>query len=298
MNYKIAFDSIATKLDEYCKQVDSMCACYKAEKEGFEKNLEAMRGTYTDNYIEQTKKNWKPKLDYAAEMQQRRTQTETIILFHLKSVRNRMNRFYEGALNMEIANKLTTAKALGIKLTAREMEALQKQSKSYFDRKMVAAYAAELGYPHREVADLDVAARAYEAYEAAVKGCLNRYCGKDASLYDFIGDTSLIAQGNKAVAQATCLSVANILKDDSTTRKNIVGIMDELEEIDGNQRANELTKEETAFINAILPEEDFKKYPGLTKARAVEIAKTNEDIAVLLAMDSRYGDVVTEAMQK
>lgn len=71
-----------------------------------------------------------------------------------------------------------------------------------------------------------------------------------------------------------------------------------MEEVGGNQRANELTKEETAFINAILPEEDFKKYPGLTKARAVEIAKTNEDIAVLLTMDSRYSDAITEAMQK
>ena len=72
MTYRVSLNSIVENLERYCKHVDSLCTCYKAEQKKLEKDLQKMQGTYTDGYIQQTKKNWKPDIDYAAEMQKKR----------------------------------------------------------------------------------------------------------------------------------------------------------------------------------------------------------------------------------
>ena len=87
MTYRVSLNSIVENLERYCKHVDSLCTCYKAEQKKLEKDLQKMQGTYTDGYIQQTKKNWKPDIDYAAEMQKKREQTKTIVQFHLKSIK-------------------------------------------------------------------------------------------------------------------------------------------------------------------------------------------------------------------
>ena len=299
MTYRVSLNSIVENLERYCKHVDSLCACYKAEQKKLEKDLQKMQGTYTDGYIQQTKKNWKPDIDYAAEMQKKREQTKTIVQFHLKSIKKKMDCFYGGILNMEIANKLTTAKAMGIKLTMKEIEGLREQAKSYFDRRVIDTYAIECGYVNTSpLPDMDSAARAFCMLEGAAKGCLDRYCGKDAYLYDYVGDTSLLAQNDRTIAKAICTGADSIIRKDNATINNIVCIMNKLEEISNSKEKEALTESDIAFINAILPESDFKKYPELARKQAVEIARANADVAVLLALDSRYSDAVTKALQE
>lgn len=81
-------------------------------------------------------------------------------------------------------------------------------------------------------------------------------------------------------------------------QRYIVCIMNKLEEISDSKEKEALTESDIAFINAILPESDFKKYPELARKQAVEIARANADVAVLLALDSRYSDAVTKALQE
>ena len=56
MTYRVSLNSIVENLERYCKHVDSLCTCYKAEQKKLEKDLQKMQGTYTDGYIQQTKK--------------------------------------------------------------------------------------------------------------------------------------------------------------------------------------------------------------------------------------------------
>ena len=181
----------------------------------------------------------------------------------------------------------------------KEIEGLREQAKSYFDRRVIDTYAIECGYVNTStLPDMDSAARAFCMLEGAAKGCLDRYCGKDAYLYDYVGDTSLLAQNDRTIAKAICTGADSIIRKDNATINNIVCIMNKLEEISDSKEKEALTESDIAFINAILPESDFKKYPELARKQAVEIARANADVAVLLALDSRYSDAVTKALQE
>ena len=44
MTYRVSLNSIVENLERYCKHVDSLCACYKAEQKKLEKDLQKMHG--------------------------------------------------------------------------------------------------------------------------------------------------------------------------------------------------------------------------------------------------------------
>ena len=43
MTYRVSLNSIVENLERYCKHVDSLCACYKAEQKKLEKDLQKMQ---------------------------------------------------------------------------------------------------------------------------------------------------------------------------------------------------------------------------------------------------------------
>ena len=141
MNYQVSLNGILGELKKHCDCIDAMCVTYNAEINAFEQKLQGMKGTYTKEYIDETRKNWKPAKDYAGEMRSLRDKAKVISDFHLKSIRKQLDSFFASDLNMNFANKITTAKALGMKLTAAEMNVLQGEAKSYFDKRVLNEYA-------------------------------------------------------------------------------------------------------------------------------------------------------------
>lgn len=295
MNFNTTMETIKAKLKEYADCVDAFASLYRQELNDFEKKLEGMKGTYTDDYIQQTRANWKPHTDFVLEMSAKREEARNDIQFYLDYIENQMNRFYGGSLSMEIANKLTTAKALDIRLTEGELRILQKQARTHFDNKIISAYAAEVGYSISELPDMDRGMNAYKAFKSACKDCLDLYAGRGAELYDFVKINPIYAQ-DRVTGKAVCLSAGRILKDSSSDAKGLADVMTKIENVANIGTKVELTDMDKAFINAILPESDFQKYPRLAKERAIEIARSNADVAALLMLDSRYGEEVTKAL--
>lgn len=228
MNYQVSLNGILGELKKYCDCIDAMCVTYNAEINAFEQKLQGMKGIYTKEYIDETRKNWEPSKDYAGEMRSLRDKAKVISDFHLKSIRKQLDSFFASDLNMNFANKITTAKALGMKLTAAEMNVLQGEAKSYFDKRVLNEYAKEIGYGGVVLPDHEQIMRAYDMFASSVNNCINRYCGENAELYAYIDDNSLMKQNNPVLAKAMCTSVNGIIRDENSTTNNFVTAMNDI----------------------------------------------------------------------
>lgn len=296
MNYQVSLNGILGELKKYCDCIDAMCVTYNAEINAFEQKLQGMKGTYTKEYIDETRKNWEPSKDYAGEMRSLRDKAKVISDFHLKSIRKQLDSFFASDLNMNFANKITTAKALGMKLTAAEMNVLQGEAKSYFDKRVLNEYAKEIGYGGVVLPDHEQIMRAYDMFASSVKNCINRYCGENAELYAYIDDNSLMKQNNPVLAKAMCTSVNGIIRDENSTTNNFVTAMNDIVKCDGESIKTILSTDDVKLIDALIP--DYEKYPQMAQKQAGEIAKANSDIAALLVLDNRYSESVTAAMSE
>lgn len=57
MNYQVSLNGILSELKKHCDCIDAMCVTYNAEINAFEQKLQGMKGTYTKEYIDETRKN-------------------------------------------------------------------------------------------------------------------------------------------------------------------------------------------------------------------------------------------------
>ena len=56
---------VMEQLTEYKGTVDTLAAAYSTEKAKYEKELKSMQGKYTEEHIEESRRNWKPSKSYA-----------------------------------------------------------------------------------------------------------------------------------------------------------------------------------------------------------------------------------------
>lgn len=69
MKYRVYFYKIMGVLAEYKKSIDDLANAYTKEIGEREKWEKEAPGKYSPAYIEETVRNWKPKLDYTAKIE-------------------------------------------------------------------------------------------------------------------------------------------------------------------------------------------------------------------------------------
>ena len=65
MKYRVFMKKIMQQLTEYKETVDKLATSYLAEKTAHEKKIQGMEGKYTPEYIEESRKSWKPSTNYS-----------------------------------------------------------------------------------------------------------------------------------------------------------------------------------------------------------------------------------------
>lgn len=333
MNYQKIMQKIMEQLTAYKGEVDEMAVSYVAEKSKHEKELEGMRGKYTESYIEESRKNWEPKADYGKIISLARETHGKIAENYLEKAKSELDRYFQVPVGSGFAATVTAVNALGVTLNNREFEVLQGASGGYWGLRLL----NELGtsrtkpeqrtvlengepkaiegerktpYPYVNLPNIEKAYNALQGVKNAVNMAFNAYCGKDYALKDFVFPK------DKATEEAHAKIAAEYgvtPPEQRLDNMQISRMASSVKCFDENYHCYTEFSELMGSLAATMPKPKKKEtltdddktlidklinpnYPMLAKDEAVTLAKLNKDLAEILRLDSRYGAAVKEAL--
>lgn len=80
------------------------------------------KGKYTENYIEESHRNWKPKISYGKIIDLARETHQKIATYYLDKAKNELDKYFQIPVDNGFAATVSAIKALGMTLNNREME--------------------------------------------------------------------------------------------------------------------------------------------------------------------------------
>lgn len=137
MKYQKNLQKIIQELNQYKEKVDEMATAYVTEKTKFEKSLEDMRGKYTPEYIEDSRKNWQPKMNYRGLIDFAREVHQKNAMDYFDKIKSEMDGYFQIPVDNGFASTVSAIKAVGVTLNNREFELLQGASGGYWGRRLL-----------------------------------------------------------------------------------------------------------------------------------------------------------------
>lgn len=305
MRFKNSMNKITETLEGYVKQIDELEKQYIAEIQRQKQEIENMKGTYTEEYINKYRNNPKFYKNYKVEMQQLRSKAEPVVSHYLEMIEKQINSFFNAPVSPEFANKINSIAITGLMLSDMEFEILQDSANSYMERRLLNQLAesrtrnekkvalnadtlqaeykdvkASNPYLHLELPNIEEVFKAFTDYKQKANFLVNSYSGKNATLYMYLDNgmaqyISISADSyfrNKAVdVFSSAMGKANSILPESKIKR-------------------ELTEQDKKFIDAIID----PKYPYAAKETVKSIVEYDPNIAELLRLDERYRDLVAE----
>ena len=334
MKYQSFIKKIMEQLTEYQGVIDSLSTSYLAEKQKLEEELTGAKGKYTDEYIKESRRNWKPSKDYSGEISKAREKHQNIALAYLDQIQKELDSYFQVPVNPSFASTVTALKAVGAKINNREFQLLQGASGSYWDRKLLSELAisrtektdkvelSDKNEPERTTADKPIPYTGIElpnveqVYDSLqdVKNAVNMafegYCGANYELKDVVFPVNKYTEQTNAKLAETYgvqpqkptldnISIAKIagsLKCFDENHRPYIAFSEIMEGIEATMPKPERKTELTDSDRNLIDTLISPNYPSLAKDEAVKIAKADSRLAEILSLDERYGKAVKEAL--
>lgn len=333
MKYKKYIQEIMQELKQYKDKVDEMATAYTAEKTKFEKSLEDMRGKYTPEYIEDSRKNWKPKINYRGLIDFAREVHQTNSMSYFDKIKSEIDGYFQIPVDNGFAATVTAVKSLGVTLNNREFELLQGASGGYWGLRLLnelgvsrtkTEQRAELEdgqtkrvekevktpYTTVNLPDIEAAYNSLQSVKNAINIAFDGYCGENYELKDIVFPLSKATEETNAKLAAAYGVQPQKQTLDAVT---ISQMATSVKCFDENYHSYTAFYEMMGGLAATMPKpkrketltDDDKKlidtlidsrYESLAKDQAVQIAKADEHLAELLMLDTRYGEAVKTAL--
>jgi len=324
---------IMEQLTEYKGIVDSLSSSYLEERAKHEKELEGMRGKYTPEYIEESRRNWKPSKDYAGLIATAREKYQKNAIAYIDKIKAEMDGYFQIPVDSGFAATVTAVKSLGVTLNNREFEVLQSASGGYWGLRLlnelgVSRTKTELGaelengqtkrvekevsrpYTGVELPDIEAAYNSLQSVKNAVNMAFEGYCGEGYTLKDIVFPPDRYTEETNArLASEYGIEPPKPTMDTMQITKmaNATGCFNENHIV-----YTEFSDMMSALMATVpkpkrketLTDDDKKlidtiidsKYESLAKDQAVQIAKADEHLAEILRLDTRYSREVRTAL--
>ena len=303
MTYRKYVARITKELAEYRDAIDKLEQDYKAEQARHEKEIDEMRGKYTEQNIEEYKQNLKIITPYTPKMSALRAKTAPIVSHYLELIEKQLNNYFNAPVRTEFATRINSIAITGLALSNTEFKILQESATSYMERRLLNQLAesrkkeerrAALNretretewvqekvadpYIYVEVPSIEHIYDAFNDYKRNVEFLLNGYSGKKAELAECLesGMPSYMSitadnyfRNNHANIFLEVMDKANSILPESKTKK-------------------ELTEQDRKLIDVLID----PKYPTLAKDTVKQISLNSPELAELFSLDERYADFV------
>ena len=335
MKHRAFMGKVMKALTEYKGIVDDLAAAYTKEKVAFEEGLAQGVGKYTQEYMDASRRNWKPKTDYGKQLSAARQRGKKIADAYLNGIQEEMDGYFQIPVDSGFAATITAVKNMGITLNNREFSLLQDASKGYWglrllnelavsratERQVATMEDGEMKYEKREekkpynnvnLPDIEKAYDALQNVRNTVNMAFEGYCGEGNALRDIVFPTnkaveetnSKLAEAYNVQPQRQTFDTMSIVKMTSAPKffnenypayVELLKILDSLEETLPQPERKTELTEEERNLIDLLID---SRYPSLAEQQAVKIAKLDRRLAELLLLDERYSKEVRKALQE
>lgn len=303
MSYRDYLEKAINELKAYAGEIDVLVGQYKTEKHNFEKRLEDMKRIYTNSYIDETRKNWRPINDYATAMAAKREPRKVKVTYYLDLIDGQMKNIFNGPISQNFVNKINAIKTTGLQLSKSEYQMLAKEAGSYFEQRLLSTLQhvkSQNDIPQinsGDLPDIDRIDRTFGDVKSSMLSALDNYAGAGSELKEFIGTGGVHSTIDSNMRLIQTQAAANIIE--GIQQKDyfayFTDIMDKAEKLRPS-RKTELTDKDRAFINALIPPADYEKYEHVAISRAVELSRESPEIANVMLLDDRFSEAVQKAL--
>ncbi|MBO5564715.1 MAG: hypothetical protein J5935_03770 [Lachnospiraceae bacterium] len=308
MRYKTALEQVKQILNSYKDIVDNMEREQIAETERTNKKCEEMRGQWTEQYIEEYRKQNTPAADSKRRaMQAARERAKALCDRNMETIRGGIDGYFSAPISADFARKIQSFSILGVALSDAEFDLLEREARTYTERRLLKQLAesrtekrmrveidehgqtktVEREEPAAkksiELPNIDVIYAAVEAYENNVNKFLENYAGENGGLLESL---NLDLFGKQSHNLMLSVSSGSFLKNGDTEK-----IIEMLSEFENGSRKQALSDFEQSIIDAIIDDDD-KKYPSLIPEKVQNVTKNNKELADLFILDERYSKYV------
>lgn len=334
MKYQKFMKRILQELTEYKGTVDTLAISYQSEVARREEELTGAKGKYTDEYIAESRRNWKPSKDYSGEISAEREKHQKNALAYLDQIQKEMDGYFQVPVNPSFASTVTALKTVGAKISNREFQLLQGASGGYWDRKLLSELGANrtkkddkvklnganeperttvdkpIPYTGVELPDIEHAYENLQNVKNAVNTAFEAYCGMNYELKDVVFPLSKATEETNAKIESAYGIKAQPQKIDTLT---LTRMASSIKCFDENYHPYTAFSELMGGLAATMPEPARKtvladsdrklidtlispNYPSLAQSDAIKIAKADGRLAEILSLDERYGKEVRKAL--
>lgn len=337
MKHHMLMKKIIKQLSEFKAEVDKISLEYAAEREVHEKQLKDMTGKYTPTFIEESRRKWKPETDYAEKINAVRKEHEVPAMTYFGKIKTEIDQYFQTPVESGFVNTLTAVKMLDVRLKSQEFEVLQGAAGGYWGLRLLQELAIsrtstgqgvkiEGGQPKSvsqekptpyvgvKLPKIEDVYKSLQSVKNALETAFSYYCGANYVLQDFIFSLNEErveierriekAYGVKTQEQTPKKSAVEIsqmayatkcVDDEHEVYLNFLKVMDEVAAtMPKAKEKTYLTQKEKNLIDMLIN----VKYPTVAKQDAVKLAKSDEYLAELLKLDSRYRSVILEALEE
>ena len=303
MTYRKYVARITKELAEYRDAIDKLEQDYKAERTRHEKEIEEMRGKYTEQYIEEYKQSLNIIAPYTPKMSALKAKTAPIVSHYLELIEKQLNNYFNAPVRTEFANRINSIAITGLTLSNTEFRILQESANSYMERRLLNHLAenrkkeinqvelnretGETSYKKESVADPCVNVEvpsiehiydAFNDYKRNAEFLINGYSGKNAELAEGL---------ESGIPNYMSITADNYFRDNH--EEKFVAVMDEANNIlPESKTKRELTEQDKKLIDVLID----PKYPTLAKDTVKQISLNSPELAELFSLDERYADFV------
>ena len=334
MKYQKFMKKVMEQLTEYKGVVDTLSTSYQSEVAKREEELTGARGKYTDEYIAESRRNWKPKMDYSKAISMAREKHQKIALAYIDQIQKELDSYFQIPVDSGFAATVTAIKALGVTPNNREFELLQGASGGYWGRRLLNELAvsrtkteqraelengemkriekeAKIPYGGVELPDIEKAYNSLQSVKNSVNLAFDGYCGANYELKDIVFPIDRAQEErNASIAKAYGVQPQKPTLDVMT----ITHMTGSIKCFDENHSTYTAFSEMMGGLAATMPEPKRKttltdsdrnlidtlispNYPSLAQGEAIKIAKADSRLAEILSLDERYGAGVRKALE-
>ena len=209
MKYQKYMKKVMEQLTGYKGTVDTLATSYQLEVARREEELTGTKGKYTDEYIKESRRNWKSSKDYSGEISRSREKHQKIALAYIDQIPKELDSYFQIPVDSGFAATVTAIKALGVTPNNREFDLLQGASGGYWGRRLLNELAisrtkteqgaelengemkrtekeAKMPYGGVELPDIEKAYDSLRNVKNAVNMAFEGYCGTNYELKDVV----------------------------------------------------------------------------------------------------------------
>lgn len=333
MKYQKFMKKVMQQLGEYKGTVDTLATSYQLEVARREEELTGTEGKYTDEYIKESRRNWKPKMDYGKAINTAREKHQKVALAYIDQIQKESDSYFQIPVDSGFAATVTAIKALGVTPNNREFDLLQGASGGYWGRRLLNELAisrtkteqgaelengemkrtekeAKMPYGGVELPDIEKAYDSLQNVKNAVNMAFEGYCGTNYELKDVVFPINKALEQTNAKLSETYGVQPQKPKLDNMAISRMAG---SVKCFDESHRPYAAFSEMMGGLAATMPKPERKivltdsdrklidtlispNYPSLAQSDAIKIAKADSRLAEILSLDERYGKEVRKAL--